>query len=144
MDTLRDGKGRGYLAAVNSNNQLIVRTTSVQQHTKSTVDGNYYEATTGVVTLTNAAETGIIYLKNLEQNYLIVDKVFLDVWASTGGSGGGNLKYYKNPTITGGSAIVPANTNFSKGACGRSASCLKTCVLKSARCCTSCGRWHRN
>jgi len=113
-ETIRDGKGQGYLAAVNRKNQLITRATALNQHTKSTIDGNYYEAYTGLITLTNASETGIIYIKpGLSDRILVVDKVFVDIWASTGGTGGGYIKYYKNPTITGGTTILPVNTNFS-------------------------------
>ena len=114
METIKDGKGRGYLAGVNKDNQLVTRSTSVVQHTKSAVDGNYYEIYSGLVTLTDAVETGIIYFQNGMSNDIIVDKVFLDVWASTNGVGGGKIKYYKNPTYTGGSTITPVNTNFAR------------------------------
>lgn len=114
MDTIRDGKGRGNLAGVNTKNRLLVRSTSAQQHLKSVWEGKYFEATTGKVTLTDAVETGIIYLKNDStiNDLLVIDRVFWDIWASTGGSGNGTLIYYRNPTVTGGSAIVPQNTLF--------------------------------
>ena len=111
---LKDGTGKGYLAKINSDNQLITRATAVTQHTKSAVDGHYHEVHSGQITLVNATETGIIYLKNGDNNNIIIDKVFIDIWSSTGGSGGGTMKYYKNPTITGGTDIIPTNTNFSK------------------------------
>ena len=113
-EMIKDGTGNGYLAKVNKDNQLITRATALNQHTKSAVDGNYYEAHSGVITLGDAVETGIIYIKNGEDWDIIIDKVFVDVWASTAGTGGGTLKYYKNPTITGGTDIIPTNTNFSK------------------------------
>jgi hypothetical protein len=115
MDTIKDGKGRGHLAGVNSKNRLLVRSTSVQQHLKSVWEGKYFEATTGKITLTDANEKGIVYLKNdsTVNDLLIIDRVFYDTWASTSGSGDGTLIYYRNPAITGGSAIVPNNTLFS-------------------------------
>lgn len=110
---IKDGVGKGYLAQVNKDNQLITRATAVEQHTKSAIDGNYFEATTGLVELTDAAETGIIYVKNSETSTIVVDKIFIDIWASTGGdTNGGTFRYYKNPTVTGGSSITPVNTNF--------------------------------
>ena len=116
-NTIRDGKGRGYQAAVNSKNQLSTRATAVEQRLKSAIDGHYYETTSGVVTLTDTAETGIIYLKNdttIPNYVLVIDRVFYDTWTSTGGSGAdGTLRYYKNPTVTGGTDIVPTNTSFS-------------------------------
>jgi len=114
-ETIRDGKGRGYLAGVNADNQLITRATTNAQRLISAVDGNYYEATTSQITLTDAVETGIIYLKNevTDGKIIVIDRVFYDIWTSTGGTGGdGTLKYYINPVITGGTDVVPTNTNF--------------------------------
>ena len=112
-DTIKDGRGRGYLAAVNADQQLITRATSVEQRLNSTIDENYYEATTGLVTLPNAVETGLIYIANTNSDLVIViDRVFFDIWETTGGSNSGILRYYLNPTVTGGTTITPNNTNF--------------------------------
>ena len=117
-DMIKDGTGKGYLAAVNKDNQLLVRATAVEQRLESSVDGNYYEATTEVITITDAAETNMIYIKNTDtdpNNRIVIDRVFIDIWATTGGTGNGNITYYKNPTITGGTDIVPVNSNFGDG-----------------------------
>lgn len=112
-DTIRDGKGRGFLAAVNSKNQLVTRATSVQQRLKSAADENYHEVTTGKITLTNAGENGLIYMLNTGTTAIVIDRVFWDIWTSTGGTGNdGTLRYYINPTISGGTDITPTNTNF--------------------------------
>ena len=112
-DTIKDGRGHGYLAAVNANQQLITRATAIEQRLKSTIDENYYEATTEQITLGNTDETGIIYIENAETLPLVIDRVFVDIWTSTDGSGAdGILRYYRNPTYTGGSAIIPWITNF--------------------------------
>lgn len=114
-ETIRDGRGRGTLAAVNIDNQLVTRAVAVEQRLKSAIDLNYFEATTGQITLTDATETGIIYLKNetTDGKVIVIDRSFWDTWTSTGGSGeDGVLRYYKNPTVTGGTTIVPVNTNF--------------------------------
>ena len=112
-EQIKDGKGTGKLAHVNEDNQLVTRAISVEQRLKATIDGNYYEATTGKVTLTNATETGLIYLKNSHATkVMVIDRVFWDIWASTGGSGGGTLRYYKDVTVTGGTAITPNITLY--------------------------------
>ena len=112
-EQIRDGKGRGYLAQVNKDNDLVVRNISVEQRLKSALDGNYYEATTGKITLTNATETGLIYLKNSNSGkVMVIDRVFWDIWASTSGSGGGTIRYYKDVTVTGGTAITPNITLY--------------------------------
>ena len=111
-DMIKDGNGTGYLAAVNADHQLITRATAVEQRLVSAVDENYYEATTGQVTLADAAETGLIYIQNDGDLLIIIDRVFYDIWETTGGSDSGILKYYLNPTCTGGASITPSNTNF--------------------------------
>jgi len=112
-EQIKDGKGNGYLAHVNEDNQLVTRAVAVEQRLKSALDGNYYEATTGKVTLTNATETGIIYLKNTHTTKeMIIDRVFWDIWASTDGSGGGTIRYYKDVTVVGGTAITPNITLY--------------------------------
>ena len=114
-DQILDGGGKGYKARINSDSQLVTRATAVEQRLQSAVDRLYYEATTGQITLANATETGIIYLKNSNTSgkVIIIDRVFWDVWTSTNGSGAdGILRYYINPTYTGGTDITPVNTNF--------------------------------
>jgi len=117
-DNIKDGKGRGYYAGVNNDNQLMTRSTILEQRLESSIDGNYYEATTGEITITGSLETPMIYIKNDDtdsNNRIIIDRVFYDVWESTSGSGGGTLEYYTNPTITGGTDIIPVNSNFGDG-----------------------------
>lgn len=114
-DQVLDGGGRGFKADVNKDNQLVTRATAVEQRLKSTSDRLYYEATTGQITLANDTETGLIYLKNSNTSgkVIVVDRVFWDLWTSTVGTGAdGTVRYYINPTYTGGSAITPVNTNF--------------------------------
>lgn len=113
-DTIKDGTGHGYVAAVNSKKRLLVRATNVEQRLKTALDGDYYEASTGVLTLTDANEFWPLYIENSDTQgrTIIIDRVFVDVWASTGGSDGCKIEYYKNPGYSGGTAISPVNTKF--------------------------------
>ena len=114
-DMIKDGKGRGFSASVNSDKQLVTRSVGVDQRLASALDFHYYEATTGKVTLTDDNDTGIIYLKNENTTgkSIIIDRVFYDFWTSTGGTGeDGTLTYYLNPTGSAGTEITPINTNF--------------------------------
>ena len=113
-DTIVDGGTTSRAARVNSDGNLIVRSIDVEQRLASALDENYYEATTGVITLTDAAETPMIYLKNTRSDgfVLVLDRFFYDVWTSASGTGLGTLKYYRNPTVTGGTDITPNNTNY--------------------------------
>ena len=128
-DVIRDGSGKGFLAKVNSDNQLITRATTVQQRLASTIDNRYFEATTGKITLSDAVETGLFYIKNIStitSDVIVIDRVFVDIWSSTAGTGNdGDIKYYINPTVTGGSAATVTNTKFN------STTSLEATVLKS-------------
>jgi hypothetical protein len=111
---IRDGTGKGYMAKVNNDNELKVITHSIQSYTCAAVKEEYYEATTGQITLTTDTETGIVYIGNTNPLlHCIVDRVFYDIWGTTGGdTAGGILKYYRNPSYTGGTDIVPVASNF--------------------------------
>ncbi len=113
-NAIKDGRGSGFLAHVNEDNQLVTRAVNVEQRLKSTLDQNYYEATTGKVTLTGTTETGVIYMSNTHATLdLIIDRISYDFWTSTGGTGAdGTLRYYKDVTITGGTDITPSITYY--------------------------------
>ena len=53
-DMIQDGRGTSNLAHVNTDGQLVTRAVSVEQRMKSALDENYFEATTGRITLTDA------------------------------------------------------------------------------------------
>lgn len=115
-DVIRDGRGRGFLAGVNSENELNVRASSVEQRLVSSTHGKYFEATTGKITLTDANDTAMIFLQNTDATgcSIVIDRIFYDFFTSTGGTGiDGTLTYYINPTAnTSAAAISPTNTNF--------------------------------
>jgi hypothetical protein len=108
-----DGNGTGYRVAVNTDNELRTRATTIEQRLHSALDSKYYELTTGSITLTNATDTPLIYFINNTTQDIIIDRIFVDTWTSTGATIlNGTLKYYRNPAISGGSSITPNNTNF--------------------------------
>lgn len=112
-EQIRDGTGDGFLTKVNNQNQLVVRSVTAAQQTQSAVRGEYYEAFTGLINLTDANETGVLSLAPTPAGLVVViDVIFIDTFDSTGGSGSGKLRYYRNPTVSGGSTITPVNNNF--------------------------------
>ena len=113
-DTIRDGRGSGYLCGVNADNQILTRSTVIQQRLLSAIDDNYYEATTGIINLSDANELDIIYIKYTGNKLLVIDRTFLDTWASTGGTANtGILRYYHTITsVVGGSSATINNTKF--------------------------------
>ena len=113
-DMIIDGTGKRYGAAVNSKGRLQTRATAVEQRLKAAIDGDYYEMTTGALTITDANEFWPLYMLNSDQNkrVIVIDRLFIDCWESTGGVGGAMIEYYKNPTVTGGTDIVPVDCKF--------------------------------
>jgi len=87
-DMIKGGGARSYLAIVNSKGRLLTRATIVEQRLKAAIDGDYYEATSGALTLTDANEMWPLYLLNSDQNkrVIVIDRLFFDCWESTGGS----------------------------------------------------------
>jgi len=112
-ETIKDGSGTGYLAKVNSNNELRTRATIIEERLHAAIDNIYYELSTGIITLTDAVEKGIIYFINNGTFPLIIDRVLVDTWTSTGATTlNGIMNYHRNPVVTGGTPILPINSNF--------------------------------
>jgi hypothetical protein len=61
-----DGKGHGFLAGVDSENRLLVRSTSERTDQQAMEDGDAYNINTGDISLTNGADTACLYFKNNE------------------------------------------------------------------------------
>jgi len=117
MEQIQDGTGKGYLAKVDNENRLFTQsvTTSSQEHASEL--GLAYNINTGIITLTNATKTPVLYLKNNEDYELVIDTVLYMTGASTGGSGNILVEIVRNPTagtiISGASAVeMNANRNF--------------------------------
>lgn len=86
-DTLRDGTGNNYLQKVDGNNRAATRSVNTPENEQATKNGDSYNINTGLIDLTNAAETPIVYLKNNESVSLHIKAVIFGTWTSTGGSG---------------------------------------------------------
>ena len=60
------GTGDGYLAKVNANQRLYTTSITIDENLAATKDGRSYNVNTGTITLTDAVDTPIIYMKNNE------------------------------------------------------------------------------
>jgi hypothetical protein len=113
---ITDATGAGFAAKVDSSNRLRTRgVTSTEVNEEATL-GNAYLISSGLVTLTSAAESAVLYLRNDEDDDLVLTRFIGSARASTGGSTSHALvTLYSNPTgLTGGSGsdVVPKNLNF--------------------------------
>ena len=107
---IEDGTGSGKMAKVNSGQRLYTRSVSNTEGQEANFDGDAYNINTGYITLTNATETPILYVKNNEDENLMIDAIAFGVQPSTGGSST-ELAYatvVRNPT---GGTIISNETD---------------------------------
>jgi hypothetical protein len=119
-DTIKDGKGTGYLARVDKNNRLVTDAIVTDDSLDATLIGNSYNINTGEITLTNAADTPVLYLKNNETEDLIIRAVAIGLGPTTNGTGGiPKITIVRNPTtgtiITSTPTDVDMNSNRNYG-----------------------------
>lgn len=82
---IQDGTGKGYLAKVNSYNELTVRAVSELASLESARRGLGTNIVTGVLNLTTANESACIYLKNTSSKYdFILDTLAVGIGKQNG------------------------------------------------------------
>jgi len=118
-NTIKDGAGDGFSAKVNANNRLYTNSVQKSEAGEANTKGNAYNLNTGVITLTNAVDTPIMYVKNNESQDLNITAIAVGLGPSTGGSGGiPKITIVRNPTagtiVSGATAIdINSNRNYS-------------------------------
>lgn len=120
----------GRAAEVNAINHLETVAVTVAASTYSTERGDSYNINTTIgnggskLSLTNASESGLLYIKNTESGQqsgvdkdLVIDTLFINLGTSTNGSGEAIVRIVRNPTagtlISGGTSMSAVNRNFS-------------------------------
>lgn len=93
---IKDGKGRGYEVKVDEDNRLHTHAFTTNVDTSATINGDVFDISSNTVTLTSANESGLLYVKNNENDDLLLSLQFVNIDASTGGSGGSLVTYYFN------------------------------------------------
>jgi hypothetical protein len=98
-EMLRDGTGKGFLGKINGNNRLYTQAVIVSEDQQATKKGRSYNLNTGVITLTNSADTPVMYVKNNESIPLHITAIAVGLGPSTDGSGGiPKITVVRNPT----------------------------------------------
>lgn len=130
-DSIEDGSGRSFKAKVDSNLRLRTQTVQETEQEHASDIGNAYNINTKYITIT--AGSGLLYLKNLEDQDYILDSIALGVGKILGGGAvtdEGELILYKNPTsgdlLSGETADIVENRNAGSG------NTLSATVLKGA------------
>ena len=118
MAILQDS-ATGATAKVSVNNRLQVHSITTTEASTAAADGDGYSINTGLVTLTDATESGVLYIKNNEDRDLQVEFLEIILAPSTGGltTDTTRARVYRNPTggtlITGAVAVSDnQNRNF--------------------------------
>lgn len=112
---------KGFSAKVDSSNRLAVRSTAKTETFEATKLGESFNINTGLITLTSAAESGVLYIKNNEDRDVSVDSLVFILAPTTGGAASDStrVRVYKNSTagtLISTALSVSANQNRNFGA----------------------------
>lgn len=95
---LFDASGGSYGAKVTSNNKLSTQSVSRDEFLEACVAGVGYNINTGDITLTSDNESALFYFSYAGDDPFIVTEIIFIIGATTGGSGDGVARIYRNPT----------------------------------------------
>lgn len=111
---ITDGTGKGNSAGVDRTNRLLVRNVSETIFQNAAEEGEAFFIGTPIITATTAGESALIYIKNNEDDQLVLGSFFLIAEATASGSPNMfRINWYRNPTsISSGTAIPALNQNF--------------------------------
>ena len=108
MSMIEDGKGTGLRAEVNSKNRLVTESVTFDREDDAISAGVGYQLTSGPVSYTSGGTpTCVFYLKNLEEQDVVLDRVVFMISSVTGTpTGDWSHRIVRNPT--GGTIITNA------------------------------------
>lgn len=84
----------------------VTRSFTESENSFETERGNSYNLNTGKITLTTANESAVAYLKNNEDENLVIAETIVILGTSTGGAGDATITFERNPT--GGDIVTTA------------------------------------
>lgn len=118
MATIKDSS-TGTTAKVFNDKSLSTRAVTITESSHATNKGDGYNINSGLITLTNAAESGILYFKNNEDRDIHISSIIVIMGPSTGGltTDTTHFRVYANSTTgtlisTATAADISANRNF--------------------------------
>ncbi len=97
-ETILDGTGSGKVVKVDSDNRMHVHSVGETIGEQAATDGYSYNINTGVVNLSTANESYLLFLENKGVYDLHIQNIGYLLGNSTGGSGDLQLKVVKNPS----------------------------------------------
>ena len=112
--TIQDGTGKGFNAQIDSTNRLLTRTIQRSEFDDAVANGNSFNVNTKFLTITTAGPAdghALLYIKNNEDQDLILAAWFIGTDLGTNGADLGLMQVFFNPTggtIISGGTTVPA------------------------------------
>lgn len=112
---IKNGRS-GTTVKVDENYRLHTFSTGRTEIEESVVESKAYNFNSGLITLTNASESGILYYKHNEETPLIISQIVVILGPSTGGSTSDTtrVRIYKNVTtgtLVSAETAAPINSN---------------------------------
>lgn len=98
MGTITDGTGKGYQGKIGSDNRFWTDSITRPQSQSASLSGNSFNINTGVINLTSANKSAVLYVKNNGLNDVVIEGIFYLIGNSTGGSGDMLITVLRNPT----------------------------------------------
>lgn len=114
---IQDGKGRGYLASVDSSNRIVTAGANQSFYDEASAKGLGFNVNTEFVSITVGTQTPVFYFKNNEPYDVIITAWFIGLGVA-GGTPTENalLKVWANPTaVSGGVDVIPQNRRVADG-----------------------------
>lgn len=109
---IEDGTGTGNRAKV-ENNRLHTEALTLGNFESAVLNGNAYNVNTELLSITTDTEHAILYLKNNEDNDIVIESWFIGTDVGTNGANLGIIKAYFEPTggtiISGGTTTTCVN-----------------------------------
>ena len=95
---INDGSGKGFSVKVDECQRLHTHAFTICANTSATINGDVFDICSGIVTLTTACESGMLYIKNNENDDIIISLQFVNLGTSTGGTEQSIVTFYLSPT----------------------------------------------
>ena len=110
----------GSTAKVSVSNRLQVHSITTSEASTAATEGDGYNINTGLIALTDATESGVLYVKNNENRDLQIEFIEVILAPSTGGliTDSTHVRVYRNPiggTLITGAIAVSDNQNRNFG-----------------------------
>jgi hypothetical protein len=111
---ITDGTGTGLEAAVDATNRLLVEAVTESEQLEATAHGESFQIGSGPITLTNTADSAVLFYKNNEDRDIIITAVNVTSSKQTGSSAGVFLAklWTEGTALSAGTAQTALNNNF--------------------------------